>query len=147
MLSSLSSTIITVFDIADLPSSAAPFRPRLGLPSFRLVRRERVILKRVAAYLGAYGAKDWWLGPAAPSAGNARDCKNGRTPDRAGNDTLIVPPVARAVLPSSVKEGLRRDGRDRPRGACGMLGPNSRRLAYSPAVSLESWATSGFLGS
>jgi len=34
----LSSTIITVFDIADLPSSAAPFRPRLGLLSFRLVR-------------------------------------------------------------------------------------------------------------
>src|SRR5262245_2112539 len=48
-------------------------------------RRGGFALKRVAAYLGAYGAKDWWLGPAAPSAGNAvtvilrgQPCKGGQ---------------------------------------------------------------------
>src|SRR5262245_7137822 len=75
MLSSLSSTIITVFDIADLPSSAAPFRPRLGLPSFRLVRCERVILKKVAAYLCAYGGKGLVARPSSPLGSECGDCK------------------------------------------------------------------------
>jgi len=34
---------------------------------------------------------------------------NGRTPDRAGKDSLIAPPVARVVLPCSVNERLRSD--------------------------------------
>ena len=44
---------------------------------------------------------------------------NGRTTDRAGKDSLIVPPVARVVLPCSVNERLRsvlthRDSKDEP---------------------------------
>jgi hypothetical protein len=35
---------------------------------------------------------------------------NGRTPKRAGNDSLIAPPVARVVLPCSVNERLRSTG-------------------------------------
>src|SRR5262245_33522130 len=35
---------------------------------------------------------------------------NGRTPKRAGNDSLIAPPVARVVLPCSVNERLRGAG-------------------------------------
>ena len=43
-----------------------------------------------------------------PPTGNAR-VANGRTPERAGNDSLIAPPVTRVVLPCSVNERLRTD--------------------------------------
>src|SRR5262249_46279290 len=80
MLSSLSSTIITVFDVADLPSSAAPFRPTAGLAviSFGSVRASHI--KKGCGLLGpdasAYGGKR--IGGSAqhaPRTGNARDCK------------------------------------------------------------------------
>jgi hypothetical protein len=53
------------------------------------------------------GQKDWWLGPAAPLGQGMRVTANGRTSDRARNDSLIVPQVARVVLPCSVNERLR----------------------------------------
>ena len=47
--------------------------------------------------------------PNSPLGQRMRVTANGRTPDRAGNDSLTAPPVARVVLPYSVNERLRSD--------------------------------------
>src|SRR5262245_23181785 len=53
--------------------------------------------------------------PGSPLGQGMRLIANGRTPNRAGNDSLIAPPVARVVLPCSVNERLSSDwGADFP---------------------------------
>ena len=47
--------------------------------------------------------------PSSPLGQGMRVTANGRTPDRAGKDSLIAPPIARVVLPCSVNERLRSD--------------------------------------
>src|SRR5215831_4738374 len=85
MLSSLSSTIITVFDIADL----AYLGPDASAKTLR-------------------GQRIGGSAQQPPRTGNARDCKRHRT--EPGMNSLIVPPVTRVVLPCTVNERLRSAG-------------------------------------
>ena len=99
--------------VAALKRNAISATAGLAVISLGLLRASHI--KKGCGLLGPDAMPRRYVGkriggsPGSPLGQGMRLTANGRTPNRAGNDSLMAPPVARVVLPCTVNERLRSD--------------------------------------